>query len=384
MRASSKRVRSSVIAMLIGASAAVAGGGPPAAPAARGADLPRPTGRYAVGRRAFYVLDSARADSQAIRTDGRREFMLLVWYPASGGSQHGAWIRAAGADSAASDLHALSRRSVAQPSLDDVRRTVRETSSWSRDSVDVASDGAPFPVLVFSPGNVTLPDFYATLAEEMASWGYIVIGHVPTGYSRNVVLPDGRVFPRRSYRDLGPWLGDLRYICDHLSAWDRDPNHPLHGRMDTLRVGIYGHSGGANAAEMIAASDARVRALVALDPGVTPESCATAKATLLLVADIRGFMALHPQDANDIIRERAAFMKRLTRGHEVTILGSEHMSFSDLAAVPELKTATESPAQLAAARKVLLDFFQEAFRDIPSPLFHGGTVGDSLIRVSAG
>jgi len=381
----SKRVRSSVIAAFIGAMLAVAGLGasPARALAAPGNELPRPTGRYAVGRRAFYVLDSTRTDPQAIRADGRREFMLLVWYPAAGGTQRtGAWIRAAGADSAASDLHALSRRSVAQPSLDDVRRTVRETSSWSRDSVDVATQGAPFPVVVFSPGNVTLPDFYATLAEEMASWGYIVIGHVPMGYSRNVVLPDGRVFPRRSYPDLGPWLGDLRTICERLPAWERDPNHPLHGRMDTLRVGIYGHSGGANAAEMITASDARVRALVALDPGVTPESCATAKPTLLLLADIRGLMALHPQDARDMVNERAAFMRRLPHGHEVTILGSEHMSFSDLAAVPALRTATESPAQLAAARKVLLDFFQEALRDIPSPLFHGGTVADSLIRVT--
>jgi len=83
-----------------------------------------------------------------------------------------------------------------------------------------------------------------------------------------------------------------------------------------------------------------------------------------------------------MVNERAAFMRRLPHGHEVTILGSEHMSFSDLAAVPALRTATESPAQLAAARKVLLDFFQEALRDIPSPLFHGGTVADSLIRLT--
>ena len=311
--------------------------------------------------------------------------MLLVWYPASGESQHrGPWIPAAWADSAASDLHALSRRAVAQPSLDDVRRTVRGTSSWSRDSNEVSTEGAPFPVLLFSPGNLTMPDYYATLAEEMASWGYVVVGHVPTGYSRNVVLPDGRVFPRRSYRDLGAWVGDLRYVLGRLSVWNRDPNHPLHGRMDTLRVGIFGHSGGANAAEMIAASDSRVRALVALDPGVTPESCATAKPTLLLLADIRGFRVMHPQDANDIVHERAAFMAKLPRGHEVTILGSEHMSFTDLPAVPDLRTASESPAQLAATRKVLLGFFQEVLRDIPSPVFHAGTVDDSLIRVGGG
>lgn len=200
------------VAGLFSAALSVAGPGalPARATTAFKNGLPRPTGQYAVGRRAFYVLDSTRADPQAIRTDGRREFMLVVWYPAAKESQRrGAWIPAAWADSAASDLHTLSRRSIARPSLDDIRQTVRETSSWSRDSEGVATEGAPFPVLVFSPGNMTLPDYYATLAEEMASWGYIVVGHVPTGYSRKVVLPDGRVFPRRSYRDLDPWFGDL-------------------------------------------------------------------------------------------------------------------------------------------------------------------------------
>src|SRR5262249_30667956 len=131
-------------------------------------------------------------------------------------------------------------------------------------------------------------------------------------------------------------------------------------------------------------SDARVRALVALDPGVTPETCATAKPTLLLLAENRGYMALHPQEANDIAHERAAFMRRLHRGYEVTILGSEHMSFTDLSAVPDLRTASESPPQLGAARKVLLGFFQEALRDIAWPPLHGGAAGDSLIRVGGG
>ena len=91
------------------------------------------------------------------------------------------------------------------------------------------------------------------------------MGHVTTGYSRNVVLPDGRVFPRRPYRDLDPWTGDLRYVLGHLSEWNRDPRHPFHDRLDTLRIGLYGHSGGANAVEMLAA-DGRVKAVAAIDP----------------------------------------------------------------------------------------------------------------------
>ena len=85
-----------------------------------------------------------------------------------------------------------------------------------------------------------------------------------------------------------------------------------------------------------------------------------------------------------MVRERAAFMRKLPRGYEVTILGSEHMSFTDLPALPELRTASESAAQLVVARRVLLGFFQEMFRDVPCPLLHGGAVDDSLLRVGGG
>ena len=347
--------------------------------------LPRPTGSHAVGRCLLYVLDSTRVDPQAVRADGRREYMVQVWYPAKTPPRafaRSSWIPAAWADSAESDLLALSRRAMARPSIDEVRHAVAVARCWSEESAPVATEGAPFPVLVFSPGNFTLPAYYATLAEEMASWGYVVIGHVPTGYSRNVELPDGRVFPRRSYPDLGPWLGDVRDILEHLSAWNGAPGHALRGCLDLSRVGLYGHSGGANVAEMVAASDDRVRAIAALDPGVTPESCATAKPTLLLVSDLRGFSATHPQDAADISRERTAFLRRLQHGHEISILGSEHMSFTDLSAIPELRTASESSEQLVAMRRVLLGFFEEAMRGIPSPLFRAEAVGDSLIRIN--
>ena len=346
--------------------------------------MSRPTGTYAVGRRALYVLDSQRADPQAIRPDGRREFMVLVWYPAVGEPPKVAdspWIPGAWADSAAGDLFALTRRATTPPSLAQVRQTIRSTTSWARDSAVVASTGSPFPVLIFSPGNLTMPNYYATLAEELASRGYVVIGHVPTGYSRNVVLPDGRVFPRRPYLDIDGWVGDLRYILEHVATWNRNPSHPLHARLDTLRVGLYGHSGGANAAEMVAASDARVRAIAALDPGLTPDSCATAKPTLLLLAENKEFAAQHTSDATDIANERAAFMRLLQHGHEATILGSEHMSFTDLSAIPDFRTASESPAQLTAARRVLVEFFDEALRGAHSKWLHGETAGDPLVRV---
>jgi predicted dienelactone hydrolase len=346
-----------------------------------GVALPKPTGPHPVGRRIFYVLDSSRTDPQAIRADGKREFMLFVWYPAATQADVGPapWVPRPWADSAATDLFLLTRRAITPPARAEVRETVRETTSWARDSAAVASDGRPFPVIVFSPGNVTMPNYYTALAEELASWGYVVVGHVPTGYSRSVVLPDGRVFPRRPYRDLDPWIGDLRHVLDHLSEWNRDPRHPLHDRLDTLRLGLYGHSGGANAVEMLAA-DGRVKAVAAIDPGITDTTWATSKPTLLLLAENKPFFAAHAAEANDVSRERAAFLRRLPQGRAITILGSDHMSFSDLSAIPAFRSDSEAPEQLAASRAVLLGFFQEALRGVPWDLRHQGA-NAPIIRI---
>jgi predicted dienelactone hydrolase len=364
-------------------------GGWSAPSVARAADafsitLPKPSGPYPVGRRSFYVLDSSRSDPQAVRPDGKREFMLIVWYPAAAraGTGRAPWIPGPWADSAATDLFLLTRSAIAPPTRAEVRETARVTASWAQDSADVASDGVPFPVVVFSPGNLTMPNYYTTLAEELASWGLVVVGHVTTGYSRNVVLPDGRVFPRRPYRDLDPWTGDLRYVLGHLSEWNRDPRHPFHDRLDTLRIGLYGHSGGANAVEMLAA-DGRVKAVAAIDPGLTDTTWATSKPTLLLLAENKQFLAAHAAEANDVSRERAAFLRRLPRGFAVTILGSEHMSFSDLSAIPAFRSEFESPEQLAASGAILLGFFQEALRGVPWDPRRGAANTNPIIRIDS-
>ena len=383
-RAGSLRTSLTAILLMV-----FAGGWSAARPASaggvRGTELPQPTGRYPVGRRIFYVLDSTRTDPQAIRPDGNREFMLVTWYPAGseGREVRSPWIPEAWADSAASDLFLLTRHAATPPSNEEVRRTVRATMSWAMDSAAIAPDGLSYPVLIFSPGNVTMPEYYSSLAEELASWGYVVIGQVTTGYARSVVLPDGRVFPRRPYSDLGQWSGDMKCILDHLPQWNRDARHPFHGRLDVLRVGIYGHSSGANAAQMLGSADERVAAIAAVDPGLPDTSWATRKPTLLLLAENQSFFSRHPAEALSVGRERAQYMRRLTHGFEFTIGGSEHMSFSDLSAIAAFRSNDESVPQLRAARTVLLEFFEEALRGRPSALLDRGAVGDSLIRRGA-
>jgi dienelactone hydrolase len=223
-----------------------------------------------------------------------------------------------------------------------------------------------------------MPAYYATLGEELASHGYVVIGHVPTGYSRSVTLPDHRAFPQQRYNNIDPWIGDVRYLVDHVSDWNRDPRNPLHGMLDTMRIGLGGHSGGANASEVVASSDPRVRALASIDPGITDTSWATAKPTLILSSDWASRAAVDTAVA-DMLHERVEFRRPLAHGFAFTLKGAQHMSFSDISAIPRLQLGPGGLEQLATARRLLVDFFDEALRGVHSSLLHTGDSGLGLI-----
>lgn len=127
--------------------------------------------------------------------------------------------------------------------------TVFETVIYypaSDGAVDPA--GAPYAAIVFAHGFMARPSSYPGNAEHLASWGYVVA--VPD-------LPDDDTEARQS---------DARHILSYLTEANGDPASPLHGMIDSGRLGITGHSLGGLTAMVVAARDSRVRAAVALDP----------------------------------------------------------------------------------------------------------------------
>src|SRR5262249_29236630 len=155
-------------------------------------------------------------------------------------------------------------------------------------------------------------------------------------------------------------------ILDSLAPWNADPREPFAGRLDLSRVGAYGHSAGANAVEVLSSRDPRIQAVLLLDPGVTDSTWATAKPTLLLFAENRDFISRNEQLASQIAEERSAFEHHLTSGFWMTVLGSDHMMFSDVSAVSSFSSPTQSPAQLATAQAVTVGFFREVFQGVHS------------------
>jgi predicted dienelactone hydrolase len=153
----------------------------------------------------------------------------------------------------------------------------------------MSSDGAKFPVLLFSHGLGSEAPTYASLIEDLVSHGYVVVAISHTYDASAVTFPDGTTlnanmswlppppdpdagdaavaaFQAVMHDHVATWTADARFVLDQVTQWQaNDPEGVLTGRLDLDHVGMFGHSyGGATSAE-VCALDPRFKAGIDLD-----------------------------------------------------------------------------------------------------------------------
>jgi predicted dienelactone hydrolase len=123
---------------------------------------------------------------------------------------------------------------------------------------------------------------YSTLAEDLASHGYVVVGLDAPYRTFNVVFPDGRVIARtqennlelvsgeeltrRASKLLAAWTADIAFVLDRLEWLNAsDPSAKFTGRLDMTRVGVFGHSFGGAQAAQFCHEDSRCKAGIDID-----------------------------------------------------------------------------------------------------------------------
>lgn len=238
--------------------------------------LPKPQGPYAVGRTVLRLQDPSRLEDVTVDnpTDKRR-LSVLLWYPADNTQRS---PRAPFVSKAADFVKIFHAQKPNVP-LPVIQQAVSQLRPWATDKPPFAGNVARAPIVLMSHGLGSMPEEYESLAEELASFGYVVAGVNHTyGSTVNMYLPgfptfaldDGpdtklHLIAATSGKYVRDWSYDLRLTLTLLEGMDKQPDSLLFGKLDTQRVAAIGHSLGGAASIVASYLDERIDCAANLD-----------------------------------------------------------------------------------------------------------------------
>jgi len=358
--------------------------------------LPQPTGPFAVGRTVDDWVDEATVDLLAPVAGTKRELLVWVWYPATPGlAPVDDYLPAAlrPADDGGTNIWTF------------LTRDASKVRGHSLRSASVARAGGPFPVVVLRGGASSGVLNYSSLAEDLASHGYVVVGFDAPYRTGLVVFPDGRAIGRTeennpercvalarnqqercAARLIDAWTTDTQFVLDRLAQLDVSaPSGPFSHRLDMSRVGLFGHSFGGAAIAEFCRVDPRCKAGVDIDgaPHGRVVEAGLRQPFMFLLSD-------HRRDADPESRQIKADIQsvydRLPANGRLAleIRGAFHFMFSDDGAVRKSslvrgvvrllgRLQIDARRQLAVTSYCLRTFFDahlkglDASPAIPSP-----------------
>lgn len=304
--------------------------------------LPIPTGTFAVGRATYLWQDATHMDSLAPKAGTKRNLLAWIWYPAAPQQRGQAY------DEYLPNLwrSALERQSSVLLTQFLTRDLSRVRVHSVRDA-DVSLRQRTYPVVLMRGGHSALTADYTSLAEDLASHGYVVVGFDVPYRTFVTVLPDGTVMsraPQNNAEQVGgaekvqlanklveAWSADMRFALDQLEQMSAsDSSSRFYGRLDMNRVGAFGHSLGGAEALQFCHDDPRCKAGIDVDgaPFGTVVSAGVSQPFMFLMSDHSGesdaeghwieanFRSLY----NQLPRDRTL---------RITIRGANHFGFSD-------------------------------------------------------
>jgi dienelactone hydrolase len=239
--------------------------------------LPTPTGSFTVGRAIYDWTDDTKLDTLAPVPGTKRELLVWIWYPSAAG------------ESVAMDNYVpVQMQAATGPAsslLGFLTRDVAKVHGHSTRDPDLSPRQRSYPVVIMRAGASAEVRNYSTLAEDLASHGYVVVGFDAPYRTYAVVFPDGRVTRRTPENNpelcedqapaeqagcvdkvLTAWTADIAFVLDRLERWNTsDSSGKFAGRLDMTHVGVFGHSFGGATAAQFCHEDSRCKAGIDLD-----------------------------------------------------------------------------------------------------------------------
>lgn len=229
----------------------------------------QPQGPYSVGTTLYHFVDNERPDEYSADPTDHRELMVQLWYPSEQKSteETAPYIRDVSAITQGLE-HALSFPAWTLSHLGLVK-----THAYS--NIHLSSAEQKYPIILFSHGMTGFRNQNTFQVEELASYGYIVVGIDHPYDAAATVYPDGREILIQMHnlsgfeeldKHMPLWTQDVSFILDRLEQLNRqDEQNLFTGRLDLDRIGMFGHSyGGATAVQMLL-KDSRIKAAINMD-----------------------------------------------------------------------------------------------------------------------
>jgi dienelactone hydrolase len=222
--------------------------------------LPPPDGPYAVGTVFRLLTNSTR---NILYGGTNRTFMITVWYPAqpTAGVLPAIYIDPKIAALGASFC---------------ITANYRGMRAHALPGVAMATNEAKYPLIIYSHGHQTLRTDNTRKAENLASYGFIVLA-LDNVDCYATVFPNGTLLKGVQAPNLGPGdpltlqigtnrIKDIDFVLDQVTEWN--VNDPFfHGRVDLDQVAVFGHSFGGWSSAIACAQIARIKAGLSLDGG---------------------------------------------------------------------------------------------------------------------
>ena len=223
--------------------------------------LPAPTGRHPVGTTSLHLEDTSRLDPWVPTTN--RELMVSLFYPAA---------------PARGPRKQYMTSAESRAVLEEGGITTVPTDALSTVRTNAVVDAPPvgrrhgLPLVVLSPGFKRPRATLTTLAEDLASHGYVVVVVDHTHENVATTFPDGRVAHCAACGryDLPFWAkleagraADVSFVLDRLTGPLR--HHRGANLVDASRIAMGGHSVGGASSLGAAYADARIRAAIDVD-----------------------------------------------------------------------------------------------------------------------
>ncbi len=401
-------------------------------PAADKPALPAPSGPYAVGRVSYELTDLSRPEPLSASPHAYRRIMVQVWYPAGRRATEGKPVAPylPGLEEVKSRIAAGDIADMFRPATYAGPDSLPETAVV--DNAPMARGGQKFPLLLFCHGWGNPTFLYTAELQDLASHGYVIaaIDHpYDTAYTR---FPDGEVaffaqarFNREVARQphglsayskerVEVMSQDNRYALTELLryAGTRSLRAPFYGRIDTEKIGAFGHSIGGLAAARTCQIDSRVKACMDQDstdyrgsPFVISELDQTQRQPFFLFvvssADVWSPRALNPSDA-ELARQKLtrpefdAMMKQQQENQTMQLAGIAggsyrlmlfglpgfvHRSFTDQVLLASSVDREQSVHNFRVAQTYTLAFFGKYLTGDQSTVLDTGETVDPRARL---